>query len=101
MTPEYGGDEELHTQRVERLDERSEGLVPDEAEDAPERVVQERKLMDQTRQVINPEDNEAHAAGQRCERCGAVILAGQDVRLQYDGHWVHQVCPVDLGELPG
>ena len=42
---------------------------------------------------LNPEDNEAHAPGQVCARCGAVITAGQDVRLQADNRWVHEVCP--------
>jgi hypothetical protein len=43
-----------------------------------------------------PDDNEAHAPGQVCQRCGAVITAGQDVRRRADGKWVHEVCP-DLG----
>jgi hypothetical protein len=44
-----------------------------------------------------PEDNEAHAPGKVCERCGAAITAGEDVRLLRDGHWIHEVCPLDLG----
>ncbi len=40
------------------------------------------------------EDNEAHAAGMACARCGAVITAGQDVRRRADGKWVHDTCPV-------
>ena len=43
---------------------------------------------------LDPEDNELHAAGQVCQRCGTVINATQDVRLLPDGHWVHEVCPV-------
>ena len=43
---------------------------------------------------LDPESNEAHAAGQVCERCGTVITASQDVRLLPDGHWMHEVCPV-------
>lgn len=39
-------------------------------------------------------DHEAHAAGQVCARCGAVIAPGQDVRLRADGQWVHEICPV-------
>jgi hypothetical protein len=42
------------------------------------------------------DDNEAHAPGQVCQRCGAVITAGQDARRRADGKWVHEVCP-DLG----
>jgi len=38
-------------------------------------------------------DNEAHAAGKVCVRCGAVITAGQDVRHRADGRWVHEICP--------
>jgi hypothetical protein len=38
-------------------------------------------------------DNEAHAAGKACGRCGAVITAGQDARRRADGQWVHEVCP--------
>ena len=44
-----------------------------------------------------PEDNEAHAPGKVCERCGAVITVGQDARLLGDDHWRHEVCPLDLG----
>jgi hypothetical protein len=40
------------------------------------------------------DDNEAHAAGMVCARCGAVITASQDVRRRADGEWVHDDCPV-------
>jgi hypothetical protein len=40
------------------------------------------------------DDNEAHAEGMVCGRCGAVITIGQDVRRRADGEWVHDVCPV-------
>lgn len=39
-------------------------------------------------------DNEAHAGGKVCARCGAVIRPGQDARLRADGQWMHEVCPV-------
>jgi hypothetical protein len=39
------------------------------------------------------EDNEAHAPGQTCAVCGAVITAGQEVRRRADGQWMHEVCP--------
>jgi hypothetical protein len=39
------------------------------------------------------EDNELHASGQLCARCGAAITPGQDVRRRADGQWVHEVCP--------
>jgi len=38
-------------------------------------------------------DNEAHAPGKVCVRCGAVITAGQDARRRADGQWVHEICP--------
>jgi hypothetical protein len=38
-------------------------------------------------------DNEAHAAGKVCGRCGAVITADQEVRRRADGQWVHEACP--------
>jgi len=38
-------------------------------------------------------DNEAHAGGQVCELCGAVITPGQNVRRRADGQWMHEVCP--------
>jgi hypothetical protein len=40
------------------------------------------------------DDNEAHAVGMVCGRCGAVIAIGQDARRRADGEWVHDVCPV-------
>jgi hypothetical protein len=99
MIPEYG-DEELTRQQSERLEEQSEGILPQDREDAPEREMEEHDREDREVEYLNPEDNEAHAPGQVCARCGAVITASQDVRLQADGRWVHEVCPVDPGELP-
>jgi hypothetical protein len=48
------------------------------------------------REVNRPdvEDNELHAPGQVCERCGSGIIAMQEARRLLDGHWVHEVCPV-------
>jgi hypothetical protein len=40
------------------------------------------------------DDNEAHAAGKVCARCGAVISASEDARRRADGQWVHEICPV-------
>ena len=39
-------------------------------------------------------ENEAHAPGMICERCGAVITLGQDVRRRADGQWMHEICPL-------
>jgi hypothetical protein len=38
-------------------------------------------------------DNEAHAVGKVCARCGAVIAPGQDARRRADGQWMHEICP--------
>jgi len=38
-------------------------------------------------------DNEAHAPGNVCPRCGTVITPGQDVRRRADGNWIHEICP--------
>ncbi len=51
-------------------------------------------------EYLDPESNEAHAPGKVCERCGAVITATEDARLLPDGHWIHEVCPPDLGGIP-
>jgi hypothetical protein len=40
-----------------------------------------------------PDDNEAHAAGKVCARCGQVIAPSQDARRRAGGRWVHEVCP--------
>jgi hypothetical protein len=44
-------------------------------------------------------DNAAHAPGRICELCGAVIMASQDARLEPDGRWIHESCPLPAGEL--
>ena len=38
-------------------------------------------------------DNELHAPGEVCARCGAEITSGQDVRRRLDGRWMHEICP--------
>ncbi len=38
-------------------------------------------------------DNELHAPGEVCARCGAEITPGQDVRRRLDGRWIHEICP--------
>lgn len=98
MTPEYG-EEELIRQRSDRLEERSEGVLPEdseqvpEREEAPEREVAEHERADQETAYLDPESNEAQAPGQVCARCGRVIERGQDARLRTDGRWMHEVCP--------
>ena len=39
------------------------------------------------------DDNELHAPGEVCARCGAAIAPGQDVRRRLDGQWIHEICP--------
>jgi hypothetical protein len=99
MMPEYGEQERMR-QQSERLRQHSEGALPQDREDLPEREIAEHDREDREVEYLDPEDNEAHAPGQVCGRCGAVITAGQDARLRADGRWVHEVCPVDLGEPP-
>lgn len=41
----------------------------------------------------NPEDHEAHAAGQVCARCHEQIKTGEDVRRNASHEWVHESCP--------
>ena len=97
--PEYSEEESIE-QQSERLKEQSEGVLPEERENAPEREVQEHNRAERELQYLDAEDNEAHASGKVCGRCGAVITADQDARLRADGRWVHEVCPLDLGPPP-
>jgi hypothetical protein len=89
VRPDFGseyGDEER--KRFEEHD------VPGPTEAEEEREVQERERQDEEAEFIDAESNEAHAAGQVCERCGQVISALQDVRRRPDGQWAHEECPV-------
>jgi hypothetical protein len=90
ITPEYG-EEERMKQQAEALRPRHQGVAEDE--------IHEHEREEAELDYLEPEDNEAHAPGQVCERCGAVITAGQDARRRPDGHWVHEVCPPDLARL--
>ena len=92
MTPEYR-DEKLTGQQSDRVSEQSEVILPQDREDSPESVVEERKIEDRELEYLNPEDNEAHAPGRVCARCGAVITARQDARLGAGDRWVHEECP--------
>jgi hypothetical protein len=99
LTPEYG-DEERMRQQAEELRQRSDRVLPEDREEAPEREIAEHDREDRELAYLNPEDNEAHAPGQVCARCEAVITAGQDARRRADGRWVHEVCPAGLGDGP-
>jgi hypothetical protein len=83
--PEYGDEER------KRFDEEG-SPEPQEAEE--ERELFDREREDEEVNILDPEDNEAHAVGLVCERCGQVITATQDVRRRLDGQWVHDECPV-------
>ena len=39
------------------------------------------------------EENELHASGNDCVRCGKPIQSGQDVRRHLDGTFQHELCP--------
>ena len=89
VRPDFGseyGDEER--KRFEEHD------VPGPTEAEEEREFQERERQDEEVEFLDPESNEAHAAGQVCERCKQVITAVQDARRRPDGQWVHDECPV-------
>jgi hypothetical protein len=95
MPPEYSEEERMRQQS--ELRERSEGVLPADREDTPEHEIEERDREEQEVEYLDPEANEAHAPGQVCARCGKVITASQDARRRPDGHWIHEVCPPDLG----
>jgi hypothetical protein len=89
VRPDFGseyGDEE----RKRWEEEAPPG--PGEAEE--EREIGEHEREDEEVEFLDPESNEAHAAGQVCERCGQTITAVQDARRRLDGQWVHDECPV-------
>jgi len=54
----------------------------------PERV-------EEAEEQLNPtgDDNELHAGGKICKRCGQVIRADQAARLSGVDDWVHDICP--------
>jgi hypothetical protein len=99
LMPEYG-DEARMRQESETLQERSEGVLPEDRDEAPEREIAEEAREDAEADLLDPEANEAHAPGQVCARCGQVIIVGQDVRLRADGQWMHEVCPPKLDDVP-
>ena len=39
------------------------------------------------------EENELHAEGQTCPRCGRAIAPGDEVRRTASGGYQHEVCP--------
>lgn len=99
VRPDYGpefGEEERREQRLEEL--REEHLLPVERDELVEHEIEEDEQEERSDLYVEAEDNELHAPGQRCARCGQVIKSGEDVRLRADGKWQHEICPVDLSE---
>ena len=97
--PEYGEEDRLR-QQPGRTRPQPDGVLPPDREDAPARETGQHERQGQEVEYLDPEDNEAHAPGTVCERCGAVITAGQDARRLPDGQWIHEVCPADPGGPP-
>jgi hypothetical protein len=91
IQPEYGEEARMRQQQ------QSEAPHPGDQDYLAEREIQEHDREDREVEYLDPEDNEAHAPGQVCERCGKVITASEDVRRLPDGQWMHEVCPPDLG----
>lgn len=46
----------------------------------------------QTYGDVDFEDNELHAAGRTCVRCGQAIAPGEDVRRTVSGDYEHESC---------
>ena len=91
--PNYDDATRDNTERLERQErQQSEGGLAED-EDSAEREIAEHDREERELASRPLEDNEAHAAGQICARCGAVVTASQDVRRRADGRWVHEVCP--------
>jgi hypothetical protein len=92
VSPEYSEEE--------RMKQQAQGGRPRDRGDVAEREIQEHDRAERELEQLEPEDNEAHAPGQVCERCGAVITVSDDVRRLPDGRWIHEVCPLDAGGRP-
>jgi hypothetical protein len=86
LTPEFGEEEFMQEEGEQRLREESGGAPPVWEGEIPSGLHPDRIYLD-------AEDNELHAEGKVCERCGMVITASQDVRRLPDGEWMHEVCP--------
>ena len=87
--PDYGQEKwEAPTPTPTELEEEQGELF------GGERELYEHEAAEREVNSFDPEDNELHAPGQVCERCGSGIIAMQEARRLLDGHWVHEVCPV-------
>ena len=52
-----------------------------------------RRWEDETYGETYFEENELHADGQMCARCGRAIAPGDEVRRTASGGYQHEVCP--------
>jgi hypothetical protein len=86
VSPEYSEEE--------RMRQQAQGGRLGDRVDLAGREIHEHDRAERELEYLEPESNEAHAPGQVCERCGAVITASDDVRRLPDGRWIHEVCPL-------
>jgi hypothetical protein len=87
--PDYGQEQwEKPAPPPEELEEEERELY------GGERELYEHEAGEREVNYLDPEDNELHAPGQICQRCGTEIAALQEVRRLPDGQWIHEVCPV-------
>jgi hypothetical protein len=82
--PDFGGTE------IEEGRQEEFGIAPDEHRPGPDELTAEPH-----------DDNEAHAPGQICARCGNEIQPGDNARRRADGKWVHGACPLAGGQSSG
>jgi hypothetical protein len=87
MPPEYSEEE--------RMRQQSAGPLAPGREDQAGLEAGERARAEAEAEYLDSDGNEARAPGETCERCGALITPGQDVRRLPDGHWIHEACPPD------
>jgi len=52
----------------------------------------EDEVEHETRGEAGLEENELHADGQMCARCGRAIAPGDEVRRTASGAWQHEYC---------
>ena len=97
VTPEFGEEGIMSTQEEVVQDEV--GVIRDRGSEE-QGELRERDRAEREARYLDAEDNELHAPGEVCARCHQSIAAGQDVRRQVDGSWVHEVCPPNLGGAP-
>lgn len=72
--------------------------VPNPSDALPSAEAQRHREMrqdDRERSQDGPtDDNAATAPGKKCELCGELITARQEVRRRVSGEWIHEACPI-------